>query len=312
MADVFISYHRDDVARAEPIAIALREWGWSVWWDRNMRAGPSFRRVIAEELERAKCVVVLWSSRSIDSDWVCEEADEARQRGILVPVLLDPVRPPLGFRQNQTANLVGWNGVGQHAELDVLRDGITHHVAPQRTADEARDTTTAALPTPDPRTPDQRGAKKAIFLSYRREDAQDAAGRLCDRLVDAFGSDRVKMDIESVPLGVDYVQHVSKAIATCGAVIVVIGRDWLKVTDRTGQPRLEKDTDYVRTEIAAALRAQVPVIPVLVQNARMPSDDELPENIRPLARRNAISLRSTDWSIGVSVLIKTLEQIMER
>ena len=110
MSDIFISYAREDRPRAEAIAKALGTHGWSVWWDWNIPAGKTFRQVIQEQLDKARCVIVLWSATSIARKWVIEEASEGEERGILVPVLIEKARPPLGFRSIQTADLTSWQG----------------------------------------------------------------------------------------------------------------------------------------------------------------------------------------------------------
>ena len=107
--DIFFSYAREDKARVAPMVAALEAGGWSVFWDRRIPAGQTWRSHIGRALEQARCVVVAWSEHSIQSEWVIEEADEGRERGILVPVFLDPVRPPRGFRGIQAADLSGWS-----------------------------------------------------------------------------------------------------------------------------------------------------------------------------------------------------------
>jgi hypothetical protein len=97
MPDLFISYAREDRNRVRPLADALAAHGWSVWWDRQIQAGRTFDEVIAEALATARCVLVVWSKDSIGSSWVREEAEEGSRRKILIPVLIDDVRPPLGF-----------------------------------------------------------------------------------------------------------------------------------------------------------------------------------------------------------------------
>jgi CheY-like chemotaxis protein len=149
-----------------------------------------------------------------------------------------------------------------------------------------------------------------IFLCYRREDTQGEAGRLHDRLSDVYGGDRIFMDIDSVPLGVDFVDHVTKEISRCSAVIVMIGRQWEKAKDKRRRRRLDDPDDLVRAEIAAALKQKIPVVPVLVQNATMPNATELPEDIRLLARRNGIALRHEHWREGVERLLKELNPVM--
>ena len=108
MSDLFISYASEDRDHVVKIVAALEAQGWTVWWDRHLQAGVSFDRKIEQELDAAKCVVVVWSSASLDSDWVRAEAAEGLERNVLVPILLDDVRPPLLFRQKQAISLVDW------------------------------------------------------------------------------------------------------------------------------------------------------------------------------------------------------------
>ena len=114
------------------------------------------------------------------------------------------------------------------------------------------------------------GPAPTLFLCYRRDDTEDAAGRLYDRLFDAYGSDRVFMDIDSVPLGVNFVTHIKQQLQGCAAVLVMIGRGWTTMPDPQGNRRLDDPADHVRVEVATALQQGVLVIPILVQNASMP------------------------------------------
>ena len=100
MSDIFISYAREDRAKVRPLAEALERQGWSVWWDRAIPTGRRFDRVIDQALAEARCVVVVWTQRSVGKDWVLEEADDGRERDVLMPVLLEKVRPPRGFRRD--------------------------------------------------------------------------------------------------------------------------------------------------------------------------------------------------------------------
>ena len=148
-----------------------------------------------------------------------------------------------------------------------------------------------------------------LFLCYRRDDTEDAAGRLHDSLVAAFGSDRVLMDLDSVPPGVDFHDYLTKELANVSALVVVIGRNWLSAADRFGT-RLDRDTDVVRLEIRTALQRNIPIIPVLVQNASMPPAEALPEDIRPLARRNGLVPEPARWREDTDRLVKQLERLM--
>jgi TPR repeat protein len=110
MSDIFISYAREDQPWAEMLAQTLAARGWSTFWDRTIPIGKTWRETIGSELDGARCVIVLWSKTSIESGWVQEEADDAKRRGVLVPILIDNVQPPIGFRSIQAAHLENWDG----------------------------------------------------------------------------------------------------------------------------------------------------------------------------------------------------------
>src|SRR5215207_2997330 len=124
MAQVFLSYDREDAAKARSIALALEKAGHSVWWDRHIKGGAQYSKAIEAELKRAEAVVVLWSSHSVDSAWVRDEAAAGRDSGRLVPVSLDQAEPPLGFRQYQTIDLGGRKGRHGSKPMQSLVDAI--------------------------------------------------------------------------------------------------------------------------------------------------------------------------------------------
>jgi len=109
MSDIFVSYANEDRKRIKPLVHALEEAGWSVFWDPDIPTGSTWREVLGSEVDSCRCMVVAWSEESIQSHWVQDEAQAGKSRNILVPILLDDVSPPLGFRGIQTANLVSWN-----------------------------------------------------------------------------------------------------------------------------------------------------------------------------------------------------------
>lgn len=125
MADIFISYAREDLKFAEKLAKALETQGWSVWWDRRLAPGDRFNEAIKEQLDKARCAVTIWSRRSVSSMWVHDEAQYALEQKKLVPVLADDVDLPLGFRSIHGADLRGWRGNLQHSGFQRLAQDIS-------------------------------------------------------------------------------------------------------------------------------------------------------------------------------------------
>jgi formylglycine-generating enzyme required for sulfatase activity len=134
MADIFLSYAREDRLAAERVVRALEELGYEVWWDPDIPAGPSYRRVLQQALESARSVVVLWSTASVVSSWVQDEATEGQERGVLVAARLMDVKPPLGFRGHQLADLSSWDGGVEDPEFRRLLRGVEAHVGPRQVA----------------------------------------------------------------------------------------------------------------------------------------------------------------------------------
>ena len=128
MADIFLSYASEDRELIEPLVEILEEKGWTLWWDRELIAGPDFAQKIQENLDQARCVVVAWSRHSVVSNWCRDEASEGIERNCLVPVVIDDARPPLGFRSAQTVYLSGWPA--DRTGLDALFEGIRQCLAP--------------------------------------------------------------------------------------------------------------------------------------------------------------------------------------
>jgi uncharacterized membrane protein YeaQ/YmgE (transglycosylase-associated protein family) len=152
-----------------------------------------------------------------------------------------------------------------------------------------------------------------IFISYRRQDNPDITGRLYDRLVSHFGSERVFRDVDSVPLGVDYRQYLDEEVGKCKILIAVIGNRWLDVKDAEGKRRIDSRGDFVRIEIESALKRGIPVIPILVSGVTMPAEDDLPSTLRNLAYRNALPVRADpDFHNDVDRLIEGLETHLQK
>jgi hypothetical protein len=146
------------------------------------------------------------------------------------------------------------------------------------------------------------------FISYRREDAAGYAGRLRESLERRLGASRVFRDVDTLRPGQDFVQAIESRLSDCAVMLAVIGREWATARDLAGNRRLDEPFDFVRLEIAAALaKSTVLVVPVLVEGAAMPAPAELPENIRSLSRRHAVSVRDETWDSDVDRLVNVIE-----
>jgi TIR domain len=146
--------------------------------------------------------------------------------------------------------------------------------------------------------------KISVFLSYRRADTPYAAGRLGDRLGERF---ELFMDIDIAP-GLHFGQALNDAVSSCDVMLVLIGPSWLTAVDDDGRSRLQNPRDWVVQEIEAALARDVTVIPVLVDGARMPLPEQLPEQLESLAFRQAVSLRHESFNSDITTLLNAIEQ----
>jgi hypothetical protein len=150
-----------------------------------------------------------------------------------------------------------------------------------------------------------------IFISYRREETAYPAGWLYDRLADHYGGGQVFKDIDSIQLGDDFVEVITRAVGSCDVLLALIGNEWLTITDERGRRRLDNPDDFVRLEIEAALARKVRVIPILVDGARMPYTDELPDSLASLVRRQALELSPSRFDFDTSRLLKVLDRALD-
>jgi hypothetical protein len=163
--------------------------------------------------------------------------------------------------------------------------------------------------TPEASSPSELPEPK-VFISYRREETAAHAGRLYDSMAAEFGDANVFMDVDLAP-GIDFVERITNAVSACHVLIVVMGPRWATVTDEDGGIRIADAEDFVRLEVGTALRRDdVTVIPVLVSGARMPDGDDLPSDVRPLTRRNALELTDGRWRDDVRRLLGRLEELL--
>ena len=149
-----------------------------------------------------------------------------------------------------------------------------------------------------------------IFISYRREDTDFPAGWLYERLADHFDGGQVFKDVDSIQLGDDFVEVITRAVGSCDVLLALIGDEWLTLTDDHGRRRLDDPEDFVRLEIEAALTRNVRVIPILVDGARMPRADELPDSLARLVRRQALELSPARFDFDTGRLLKVLDMAL--
>ncbi len=146
-----------------------------------------------------------------------------------------------------------------------------------------------------------------IFINYRRDDAPGVAGRLYDHLARNFPKRNLFMDVDAMKPGFDFVKQLDAQVSQCDALLAVIGPKWLEARDGKGLRRLDSDADYVRIEIAAALKRDIPVIPILVDGAVMPAEQELPDDLKSLARRHGVELRHTRFNVDADAVVAALK-----
>jgi hypothetical protein len=156
------------------------------------------------------------------------------------------------------------------------------------------------------------GGAGRVFISYRRQETAWPARQLYDLLEAELGADRVFKDVDDIEPGDDFVERVESAVASCDVLLALIGPQWLTMIDSRGARRLDDPEDFVRLEVETALtRDDVRVIPILVDNAKMPSPQELPEGLAALTRRQAVEIDPVNFDTRrlLRVLNDTLNDV---
>lgn len=151
----------------------------------------------------------------------------------------------------------------------------------------------------------------SIFVSYRQEGGAGFAGRIEADLERRFGEGEVFRDVDDLASGKDFVAALERALQSCRVLVVVIGKTWLAAAGPDGGRRLDNPHDFVRMEIGTALRRDVLVIPVLVEGARMPAEADLPDELKPLARRQALELTDARWNYDLARLADSITEAVD-
>jgi hypothetical protein len=150
-----------------------------------------------------------------------------------------------------------------------------------------------------------------IFICYRREDTAGWAGRLQSDLQEGLEGVVIFRDIDAIPPGVKFDEHIAQAVGSCDVLIAMIGPHWLTASDRQGARRLDDPDDFIRLEISTCLQRNIRVIPALVGGAAIPAEDDLPDSIRELARRQAYELSESRWAADCHRLIAALAPLVQ-
>jgi hypothetical protein len=155
-------------------------------------------------------------------------------------------------------------------------------------------------------------AARPIFISYRRQDSQHITGRIYDRLISQFGKEAVFKDVDSIPLGYDFRDHLREQVGRCAVLVAVIGKSW-NPPAASGDRRLSDPRDHLRIEIESALERRIPVIPVLVDGVEVPAEEELPASLGRLAYHNGVAVRpDPDFHHDADRLVRGIEALMKQ
>ena len=279
-------------------------------------AGGRYRHQLEQQLNSAKCIIVLWSTASTQSMNALDEAGYARERGVLVQCRVDEVALPFGFTKDPAISLVGWTGdveasafVNLYQAVEQLLRGRRLQPEPiigreKAARDRERSPAAPAAPT------NSTDAKRSIFLCYRRDDTSAETRRLHEDLAAIYGRDAVFIDVDAIPGGADFIDHIDEYLRRCAVMLVVIGSSWSTLVDRKGRRRIALPNDSVKGEIARALRQAIPIIPVLMQDAEMPEAEDLPTEIKSLSRRNAVAVSNQHWRADLERLIESIDRLV--
>ena len=321
MSDIFLSHVLDDSDKAEKLRDAFQQQGWTVIsWNPLFLYFSDSSEAIDKDFKDAKVIVVLWSRRAARKSSVVRDTLERVGLTPTIIVLMDKLAlPPPPHMSHPKFDLSDWGGDASHGELTSLLISVRAAIfmSPSTAAptpasfeelslSEIQENARRGIKEAGLSRPEDDARFKGVFISYRRSEAAAYAGRLYDRLSARFGREKVFIDTENVAWGEDFVEAITSAAESCAVMIALVSREWSR-----GAGGREEVDDYVRLEVATALVRKIRVIPILIQGASMPAQKELPEDLTPLVRRNALALSDNRWERDVEDLMKTLEGLLK-
>jgi hypothetical protein len=325
---IFISYARTyaDTALAQYLTRRFLAIGIDVWQLESLPANEPLQAGVENAILESDHAIFLISKLWLSRDLTWFELARFHQRDPrdtrLIPVFRLPraqlnVPPPL-------INLKGVTWLETEPDPDArfweVYCGITNTEPGPVDAWGARGRELTKAPV----RPPERGAGRAavdvaasarprgngLFICYRRQHAEGYAGRIFDRLATELPVTRLFMDVDNIQPGEDFVEAIEAAISGSRVMLVLITREWADARDGTGTRLIDRSDDFVRLEIGRALAGRLVVIPVLVGGAPSPRDEELPQELRPLSRRQTIELRHPSWRDDMNKLVQAVQKLL--
>lgn len=317
MRDIFLSFVMYDADKAHTLSDLFRAQGWTVWLCSPADPpGYTLADLDKRELKGAKAIVALWSVEASILPKVREDLEELSP-ALPVLVLLDKAAPLPEFLPVRPFDLSDWNRSKSHAEMQNLLSHLHELIGTlprpatlpasfeELSLAEIQESAGQAIWEGEAARSKDEARFEGVFISYRREVAAYARG-LYDRLAAHFGREKVFFDMVSIPTGADFVEAITGAAESCAVMIVLISRQWAgSFGDAHGE-----EGDYVRLEVKTALAHKIPLVPITIQGASMPRTEDLPDDLKPIARRNACELRDVRWERDVEDLIPDLEKLL--
>lgn len=153
-------------------------------------------------------------------------------------------------------------------------------------------------------------SEHVIFFSYRRNDVPELTARIHARLSENFGEESLFLDIDSIETGADFAHEILQALQSCDIMLVIIGPNWLEISHGSSDRRIDDPMDYLRMEIESSLSRGLSIIPVVIEPAEMPKEDELPNSIQRLSRKQGLKLRNEHFEDDIAILFDKIDGLL--